>query len=174
MRCLKLQTLLLAAGFAVSAAFAQTPAEPAPAETAAKVMVVYDTALGEGWQNWSWAKAELSVDLSGSARKPIRVTAGPYQALYLHHEAFSTTGYKKLTLLIQGSAPDGDVRLFALADGKVIGEGYLIKLGNAGWKQVEQPLSVLGAEDKVIDGIWVQNASGADLPKFYVTEIKLQ
>ena len=32
----------------------------------------------------------------------------------------------------------------------------------------------LVAEDKIIDGIWVQNASGADLPKFYVTEIKLE
>ena len=29
-------------------------------------------------------------------------------------------------------------------------------------------------EDKMIDGIWVQNASGADLPKFYVTEIHFQ
>ena len=45
---------------------------------------------------------------------------------------------------------------------------------NTGWKRVEQPLAVLGAEDKVIDGLWVQNASAADLPKFYVTEIKLQ
>ena len=161
----------------VGVLIASTGHAQAPAETAAttvKEMVVYDTALANEWQNWSWAKAELSVELSGSARKPIRVTAGPYQAMYLHHEPFSTTGYKKLTFLIQGSAPDGDVRLFALADGKPIGEGYLIKLGNTGWKQVEQPLSVLGAEDKVIDGLWLQNASGADLPKFYVTEIKLQ
>ena len=136
--------------------------------------LVYDTALADGWQNWSWAKADLSVELSGSARKPIRVTAGPWQALYLHHEPFNTTGLKKLSLLIQGSAPDGEVRVFALADGKIIGEGYLVKLSNTGWKRVEQPLSVLGAEDKVIDGLWVQNASAADLPKFYVTEIKLQ
>lgn len=166
--------VFISAMFFASAAFSQAPAEAVPAESAAKERVVYDTALADGWQNWSWAKAELSVELKGSARKPIRVTAGPYQALYLHHEAFSTAGYKMLTLLIQGSAPDGEVRLFALADGKVIGEGYLVKLGNTGWKQVEQPLSVLGAEDKVIDGLWVQNASGADLPKFYVTEIKLK
>ena len=152
---------------------AQTP-DAAAASDAPKEMVVYDTALADGWQNWSWAKAELSVELSGSARKPIRVTAGPWQALYLHHEPFNTTGLKKLSLLIQGSAPDGEVRVFALADGKIIGEGYLVRLSNTGWKRVEQPLSVLGAEDKVIDGLWVQNASAADLPKFYVTEIKLQ
>ena len=152
---------------------AQTP-EAAAASASPKEMLVYDTALADGWQNWSWAKADLSVELSGSARKPIRVTAGPWQALYLHHEPFITTGLKKLSLLIQGSAPEGEVRVFALADGKIIGEGYLVRLSNTGWKQVEQPLSVLGAEDKVIDGLWVQNASAADLPKFYVTEIKLQ
>jgi hypothetical protein len=39
---------------------------------------------------------------------------------------------------------------------------------------VEQPLAILGAEDTTIDGIWVQNASANALPKFYVTEIKLQ
>jgi hypothetical protein len=152
---------------------AQAP-EAAAARAAQKEILVYDTALGDGWQNWSWAKTDLSVELSGSARKPIRVTAGPWQALYLHHEPFNTTGLKKLSLLIQGSAPDGEVRVFALTDGKIIGEGYLVRLSNTGWKQVEQPLSVLGAEDKVIDGLWVQNASAADLPKFYVTEIKLQ
>jgi len=26
----------------------------------------------------------------------------------------------------------------------------------------------------MIDGFWVQNASGTDLPKFYVTEVRLQ
>ncbi|HEV7606642.1 MAG TPA: hypothetical protein VGO61_04860 [Steroidobacteraceae bacterium] len=144
------------------------------ADEAVKPMTVYDTALADGWQNWSWAKAELSVELKGSARKPIKVEAGPWQALYLHHEAFNTTGLKKLSLLIQGSAPDGLVRIFVLAEGKPLGEGYLVTLSNTGWKQVEQPLVVLGAEDKVIDGIWVQNASATDLPKFYVTEIKLQ
>jgi hypothetical protein len=141
---------------------------PPPAQ-----MLVYDTALAPGWQNWSWAKADLSVELNGSTRKPIRVVAGPYQALYLHHDAFSTKGMTKLSLLIQGSAPDGEVRIFALIDGKVANEGKLLKLSNTGWTQVVTPLVTLGAEDKMIDGIWVQNATGADLPKFYVTEIRI-
>lgn len=164
----KTMTITLLAMLVVSMAGAQTP-DTKPAE-----MLVYDNALSPNWQNWSWAKTELSVELNGSARRPIKVEAGPWQALYLHREAFSTTGLRKLSLLIQGSAPDGQVRLFALADGKPIGEGYLLKIGNTGWTQVEQPLASLGAEDKIIDGLWVQNATPADLPKFYVTEIKLQ
>jgi hypothetical protein len=169
MRSFKAGTLLfLAAGLAAAITGAQTP------DTASQGMPVYDTALASGWQNWSWAKTELSVELNGSVRKPIKVEAGPWEALYLHHDAFSTAGLKKLSLLIQGSAPEGQVRLFALEAGKPIGEGYLVKFGNTGWKLVEQPLATLGAEDKTIDGLWVQNATAGPLPKFYVTEIKLQ
>lgn len=159
---------------AVTLLIASTAHAQTPAETTVNEMPIYGTALAPGWQNWSWAKTELSVELNGSARKPIKVEAGPWQALYLQHEAFSTAGLKKLSLLIQGSAPEGQVRIFALADGKAIGEGYPVNISNSGWKLVEQPLATLGAEDKVIDGFWVQNSSGVDLPKFYVTEIKLQ
>jgi hypothetical protein len=35
-------------------------------------------------------------------------------------------------------------------------------------------MSIYASEDKMIDGLWVQNASGNELPKFYVTEIILQ
>jgi hypothetical protein len=143
-------------------------------EKAAAPMIIYDTALQSGWENWSWAKTELSLEVGGSARKPIKVEAGPWQALYLHHEPVSTAGYSRLQLLIQGSAPDGQVRILALVNGKPVGDGHLLKLGNTGWTKVGTPLAELGVEDQAIDGIWVQNASAAALPKFYVTEIRLE
>jgi len=154
--------------FALGAGFASSADEPS------KELSIYDTALGAGWENWSWAKTELSVELGGSARKPIRIEAAPWSALYLHHAPFSTTGYSKIDLLIQGSVPDREVRVFLLTDGKVNGEGKLVKISNTGWTKVEVPLVTLASDDKMIDGFWVQNASGTDLPKFYVTEIKLQ
>jgi hypothetical protein len=160
--------LLLAAAFAMGAD--ATPPTPSPATE----MPVYDTALVPGWDNWSWAKTELSVELKGSTRRPISVAAGPWQALYLHHAAFSTAGLKQLSLLIQGTAPDGEVRIFALVDGKVAGTGHLAKLGNTGWTRVVMPLAELSVVNQQIDGIWVQNASGNDLPLFFVTEIKLE
>jgi hypothetical protein len=166
--------MLIAASFALGThgALAEDP-KPAPEVTPVQPMTVYDTALAAGWDNWSWAKVELSVDLSGSPRKPIKVEAGPWAALYLHHAPFDTTGLSKLSLLIQGSAPDREARVFMLADGKAIGEGKLVKFSNTGWTQVVIPLVTLGAEGKVVDGIWVQNASATDLPRFYVTDIKL-
>src|SRR4051812_20714762 len=137
-------------------------------------MAIYDTALAPGWENWSWAKTELSVELGGSARKPIRVEAAPWAALYLHHAPFSTKDFRKLDLLIQGSVPDREVRVFLLTDGKINGEGKLVKIGNTGWTKLEVPLATLASDDRIVDGLWVQNASATDLPKFYVTEISLQ
>jgi hypothetical protein len=166
--CLGAASLLLTVtGFATEdGSAAKTPA--------AAPMVVYDTALAPGWQNWSWAKTELSVQLGGSARRPIRVEAAGWQALYLQHAAVSTAGLRQLEMLIQGSAPDGVVRVFMLTDGKPNGEGHTVHIGNAGWTQVVMPLAELASDDRMIDGIWVQNASGNQLPKFYVTEIRLQ
>jgi hypothetical protein len=174
---MKVKVSMLVAGiYCIGAALAQTPAAAPAVEppATASEKVIYDKALAEGWQNWSWAKTTLSAELGGSARKPIKVEASPWSALYLHHDPFSTQGWTKLTFLIQGSAAGGEVRAFALVDGKVASDGYLIKLGNAGWTQVEIPLVTLGVENKTTDGIWLQNASGAELPKFYVAEIKLK
>jgi len=169
-----LRSTLLLAALALATGILNAADKPKAAEITAEPMTIYDTALAAGWQNWSWAKTELSVEVSGSARKPIKVEAGPWQALYLHHDAFNTSGLKKISLLIQASTPEGDVRIVTLTDGKANGDGHALKIDNKGWTKVETPLVTLGAEDKMIDGIWVQNASGADLPRFYVTEIKLE
>lgn len=137
-------------------------------------MTVYENVLGQGWENWSWAKTELGLEITGSARRPIKVEAEGWQALYLHHEPFNTNGLRKLGFLIQGSQPDKEVRVFMVTEGKPIGEGKAVKFSNTGWTKVEIPLVTLGVEeDNVIDGIWLQNPSDAVLPKFYVTEIKL-
>lgn len=147
--------------------------EKAPAAPVTPV-VIYGTSLAPGWHNWSWAKTELGLQIPGSAQRPIKVEAAGWQALYLHHQGLDTTGYQKLELLIQGSVPDGEVQIMALIGGKPANSGRLVKLGNQGWARVVTPLAALGVENQRIDGIWVQNPSANDLPKFYVTDIKLE
>jgi hypothetical protein len=177
--------LLLAASFALGTHGAAAADDPRPdpvpdtrAATANAVeptlpMSVYDVMLGPGWENWSWAKTDLSIELGGSPRRPIRVAAQAWQALYLHHAAFLTTGLSKLSFLIQGSVPDREVRAFMLTNGKIVGEGKVVKISNTGWTNVVIPLATLGVEDTLVDGIWIQNASETELPKFYVTDIRL-
>jgi hypothetical protein len=176
-----MNTLFIRATCAFAAALTfQLPAsaEDAPAATdtppATRAQVIYDHSLADGWQNWSWAKTQLSFEVAGSARRPIKVEAGPWEALYLHHAPFSTAGFSYLTLLIQGSAPDGLVRIHGLIDGKIASEGHPLKFSNTGWTLVKVPLATLGVDERTTDGFWVQNGTGAPLPKFYVTDIRLE
>ena len=150
-------------------------AQDAPAPVAAKPMPIYANALAPGWQNWSSAKTRLSVGAEGAARKPIAVDAEPYASLYLHHEHFSTTSYRTLNLLVQSKATDAEVKLFLLApDGKPIGTGKVVKIGNTGWTKVEVPLETLGANNTTVSGLWIQNPTGETLPTFYVADVGLQ
>ena len=161
-----MRRLILSCAVAIASASAAAPAQQA--------MIVYDTALGPGWQNWSWATTELSVELNGSARRPIRVEAGPWQALYLHHDPFSAASYKKLSFLIQGSPPGGQqVKIFLVAGGKPLGQGKPMTLSASGWTKVEAALPKIAPGDPPLDGIWIQNATDQVLPHFYVTEIAL-
>lgn len=160
------------------AAIAEDQAEAAPEAAApapaAEPMNIFVNELGAGWEDQSWASAELGIDI-GSSRKPIRVEAGPWQALYLHHAPFSTAGYRKLSLLIQSAPPGGQpVRIIAVGDGKPLDEtGHVVTLATGGWTKVEIPLATLKAENATIDGLWVQNGTGEALQPFYVSDIVL-
>lgn len=171
--CIVMAAAALAPG--VARAQETKTAPPAGSQPAAsEAMTIYKDALGTGWENRSWAKTELAVDVGGS-RKPIRVEAGPWQALYLHHAPFSAAPYRKLSLLIQSAQPGGQpVRIIALTGGKPITEtGKVVTLKAGGWTQVEVPLASLGAENATIDGIWVQNGTDQALPVFYVADVAL-
>jgi hypothetical protein len=164
-----------------SAAVAQPPAAPvgAAAQPAmpAGSMSIYGTALGEGWSNWSWAKTTLSLELTGSARRPIKVEAGPWQAAYLHHDPFPTAPYRGLHFLIQGAAPGGQaIAVMATIGGKPVpGKVKSLKLAAGGWLEARVPLGALGAANATIDGFWFQNASPEAAPApFYVTEVYLE
>lgn len=170
---------LIAAAIALllpAAAMAQTPAPATAAPAADSVANIYGTALGPGWQSWAWkdTTSELSVELSGSARKPIKVQAGPWGALYLHHDAFDTTPYRGISFLIQSVAPM-KVRVMGLVGGKIVeGKAKVIDVAPGGWKLVTFALGDIGADKAMLDGLWFQNYSGEPGPVFYITEIALK
>ena len=167
-------------------AFAQTAPAAAPAAPVAdSVATVYDKALGQGWENWSWAKTELSADI-GSARMPIMMDAQAYGGLFLHHAPFSTAPYRGLSMLIQVVGGPATVRVMVTVNGKAIPDGdkmeggqpvnkmKLVTLEPGGWKQVQVPLSVLGAENVTADGIMVMNDSNQPAPHIYVADISFK
>jgi hypothetical protein len=173
-----MKTLIaLAALLAAPAAFAQNA--PAPTDNAA--MIVYDKALAPGWQNWSWAKTEVSTETG--ARKPLLMDAQGYGGVFLHHEPFSTAPYRSLEMLIQVVGEPAQVRIMVTVGGKPIQDGdkveyghpvakiKLVKLAPGGWTKVVIPLGAIGAENVTIDGVQVMNDSGQQAPHIYIADI---
>jgi len=181
-----MKTLIAAAALTLAAtpAFAQTTPAPAAAPAADSVATVYDKALGAGWENWSWAKTELSADVG--THKPIMVDAQAYGGLFLHHAAFSTQPYRALSMLIQVVGGPAKVRVMVTVNGKGIPDGdkmeggqpvtkmKLVTLAPGGWTQVLIPLATIGAENVTADGVMVMNDSGEPAPHIYVADISFK
>jgi hypothetical protein len=71
---------------------------------------VFADALINGWQNWSWATVNLSnITPVQFGSDSIGVSAGSYQALYLHQTAFDSTPYAALVFWINGGSGGGQL-----------------------------------------------------------------
>ena len=137
--------------------------------------VVYADALQNGWQSWSWAAADLGSAGPVRAGCAIRVSAGPWQALYLHHAPFSTSAYAAVTFWIHGGSQGGQrLCVKALRSGVPQAAVPLGPLPAGQWQSVTvslHDLGVAGVPD--VDGLWVQDTSGTTQPAFSLDEIAL-
>ena len=133
--------------------------------------------LGSGWENWSWADVELANSAPvHTGSRSIRVTAGAWEALYLHHAPFAVSGFTNITLWIHGGATGGQrLRLQAVFDNAAVADGQAIGPLAAGtWQQLQVPMSVLVPPGQTtLDGIWMQDVSGSAQPAFYIDELRL-
>lgn len=135
---------------------------------------VYTDALVNGWQNWSWATVNLgNTTPVQSGTDSISVSAGPYQALYLHQTAFDSTPYAALVFWIDGGASGGQLlQVQATLNGAAQTVVTLPALAANTWQQVTIPLSSLGVQNQPdLDGFWIQDRSGTTQPAFFVDSI---
>jgi hypothetical protein len=144
----------------------------ARAEDLPHPLVVYDDELKNGFQNWSWAKAQLSVPVGNG--KPIRVEGDAWSALALHHDPFSTAGYSKLVFTINGGTVGGqNLMVKTMANGKIIEADYVIQPKAKTWAVVEVPLKDINAANQTIDAV-VWQGQAAAYPPFYITRIQFE
>ncbi len=138
--------------------------------------VVYADSLVNGWVSWSWAATDLASTSPAHSGKAIRVTAGPWQALYLHHAPFSAAPYAAVTFWINGGSAGGQrLSVRALRSGTPQTAVPLGPLRANQWQSVTIPLSDLGiAGAPDMDGLWVADASGTAQPAFSVDEVALK
>ncbi|MGC1191744.1 MAG: choice-of-anchor D domain-containing protein, partial [Candidatus Binatus sp.] len=135
---------------------------------------VYTDALVNGWQNWSWATVNLgNTTPVQSGTDSISVSAGPYQALYLHQTAFDSTPYAALVFWIDGGASGGQLlQVQATLNGAAQTVVTIPALAANTWQQVTIPLSSLGVQNQPdLDGFWIQDRSGTTQPAFFVDSI---
>jgi hypothetical protein len=105
----------------------------------------------------------------------VSVTATAYQAIYIHHSAFDTTPYSSLSFWIHGGAQGGQrLQVRAVLSGQAQSGVALSPLTANTWQQITVSLSSLGAANRPnMDGIWIQDTTGATQPTFYVDDIVL-
>ena len=118
-----------------------------PSARAQGAQVIYDDALENGWQNYGWATlnyaATSPVHSGGDA---ISVSAGAYQAVYVHHADFDSTPYTALTFWINGGPSGGQtLQVQAELSGAAQKAYALPPLAANTWQQVTIPLATLGA-----------------------------
>ncbi len=181
----RLSRVAQVAAIAVGACFALGMAFDASAQAQTDLSIYSDAPLGGGWNNWSWATTDVTstVAIHGGSTS-IAVAAGAYQALYLHHDPFDTTGYGTLTFWINGGAagqPKLQVAasLFNVNDPANDLHPPAVPIGPiapSSWQQISIPLASLGADTvSTFSGFWIQESGGTDqtLNPFYVDDIAL-
>ncbi|MGO9605638.1 MAG: alpha-L-arabinofuranosidase [Candidatus Binataceae bacterium] len=101
------------------------------------------------------------------------MSAGPYQALYLHHDAFDSSLYGSLVFWINGGSTGGQLlQVQAELSGNAQTAVTLPALAANSWQQVTIPLASLGVQNQPnLDGFWIQDRSGTTQPQFYVDTI---
>ncbi|MBL9174775.1 MAG: hypothetical protein JNL10_14655 [Verrucomicrobiales bacterium] len=159
----------LAAGFLI--ALTLTPVLRAQSD-----QTIYADGLAPGWDNWSWAAVNFAATAPvHSGSKSASITTDGWEALYLHHAAFNTTGYTDLRFWIHGGATGGQLlQVQATLGGAQQAPVTLPALAANTWQQVTLPLSSLGVAGKAnFDGFWIQDRSGTSKPAFFVDDITL-
>jgi alpha-N-arabinofuranosidase len=137
---------------------------------------VYSDQLDNGWQNWSWATVNLAnANPVHSSTRSASVSAAGWQAIYLHHDAFDSSGYQSIRFWIHGGSVGGQrMQVQGLLGGTAQAAVAIGPLGPNQWQQVEISLSSLGVANKPnLDGFWIQDTTGMSQPTWFVDDFQL-
>jgi len=137
---------------------------------------IYGDALVNGWQAYGWATINYNNTRPvHSGTRSISVRATAWQALFIHHAAFSAGLDTSLSLWLNGGPSGGQhVQLLGLLAGKALQPIPLAPLPANSWRHVTVSLASLGvADNPLFDGLWIADATGTTQPMFYVDDISL-
>jgi hypothetical protein len=150
----------------------------------AAVQTIYDNALRNGWQDWSWATHNLSQTLiHQSAPNAISwepdAVGGDWRGIYFHSDPGASdpavASFSAVRFWINGAGGHQAVRLVIYRNNAEIGSLDLTPLPD-GWTQrtvTWAELGVVNAADSAFDGIVFQTNAPADQATAYVDDLEL-
>jgi Glycoside hydrolase family 44 len=135
--------------------------------------VVYNNALADPWQNWSWGS---TIDLAGTGRNAqgiACIVTTAWAGLYLRHDTgLDLSEFNTLRFWIHGGATGGQKLRVMLAtqDGKFLEPGLSVTPKANTWTLVSLPLLELGAPSRAYGIIW-QDTSGQGVAEFKLDNV---
>lgn len=167
-KALKLRTLLLVSFLLLSAISAHGQTN----------FLIYDDALQNGWQDWSWCIRALTNPAPvHSGIKSFSATCGAWEAVSLGHSAFATTAYSNLVFWAHGGTAGGQM-LHLMAQRSSGNPTHFVwagPLAAGSWQRFSVSLASLGvAEVSDCTVFWIRNNGANALPTFYLDDIALE
>ena len=137
-------------------------------------MAVYDDALVNGWENWSWnttVATETTIVSTGASSLAVTLAGG---GLSLHHADLDTQNYPTLTFWINGGAVGGQLLALNIErDNGVQTPLPLSPLVANTWQKITISLADLGgANIPDLNRITFREVSGGSAATFYLDDIR--
>lgn len=135
--------------------------------------VLYDDAIGEGFDDWSWAEVDTASTAEvfrGSVAAA--VDAGPWEAFFIGSndaQPLPLTG--QLEFAIHGGGSTSDVGARLLAPGADFASVAIQPLADE-WRTVSIDLADLGGPG-AITGVWFDNLSDTRRPTFHIDAVRI-
>ncbi|HKI02012.1 MAG TPA: glycoside hydrolase family 44 protein [Thermoanaerobaculia bacterium] len=153
----------------------------AGAAPGAAVQTVYDNALRNNWQDWSWASHDLAhAVIYQSAPRSISwepdAVGGDWKGIYFHSDPGAAdpavADFAAVRFWINGAGGSQAVRLAIYQNGVEVGTKDLTPLPSA-WTRMTVTWADLGVVAPAFDGIVFQTNAPADQATAYVDDIEL-
>ena len=138
-------------------------------------MAVFDDALVNGWQNWSWSTTvgnETTIVNSGASSMAVTLAGG---GLSLHHDDIDTQSYQSLTFWINGGPVGGQLLALNIErDDGVRPALALSPLVANTWQKVTISLADIGAANiPDLNRLTFREVSGGSAATFYLDDVRL-
>ena len=151
---------------------------PSPLSAQTQNQAIYSDALQNDWQSWGWAK---TIDFNNATpthagAASIRVGAGGWDAVHLHHAAFNDSSFGSFSFWVYGGPGGGQkLRVQASRSDKIQDPSFVLDtLKPNEWKRIVVTMDALSITGKTdVTGLVVANNSPDAAPDFFLDDVEL-